>query len=186
MLIETSIITILLLSNNLNKKKTIFYESLLIDNYSTCIKITILTFTIFFLLLCLYYVKQHSITEFEFPILIAFAVFAILLLISTNDLITFYLSIEMQSLCLYVLAAFKKSSQFSSEAGLKYFVLGAFSSSLLLFGMSLIYGFTGSTNFSEINKLLATAADPTYTLNLGLIFLLCGFLFKLTAVPFHV
>jgi NADH-quinone oxidoreductase subunit N len=113
-----------------------------------------------------------------------------MVLLSANDLITFYLSIELQSLCLYILAAFKKNSQLSSEAGLKYFILGAFSSSILLFGMSLIYGFSGSTNFVEIKKIIISTTnyqiELPYTLQLGLIFLICGFLFKLTAVPFHV
>jgi NADH-quinone oxidoreductase subunit N len=119
-----------------------------------------------------------------------FSVFAILVLISANDLVTVYLSIELQSLCLYVLAAFKRTSQFSSEAGLKYFVLGAFSSSILLFGMSLLYGFSGSTNFSEISQITISTLNLQdnlpYAFQLGFIFLLCGFLFKLTAVPFHV
>jgi NADH:ubiquinone oxidoreductase subunit 2 (subunit N) len=96
----------------------------------------------------------------------------------------------MQSLCLYVLAAFKKTSQFSSEAGLKYFILGALSSSLLLFGMSLIYGTTGSTNFLDITKnilcLTNTQLETSYILILGIILLLCGLLFKITAVPFHI
>jgi len=134
--------------------------------------------------------KQEFSDKFEFLILIALATFALLVLISTNDLISFYLSIEMQSLCLYVLAAFKHTSQLSIEAGLKYFVLGALSSSLLLFGMSLIYGFTGSTNFIEISKnilLNNVNLDTTSsTFILGFILILCGFLFKLTAVPFHI
>jgi NADH:ubiquinone oxidoreductase subunit 2 (subunit N) len=96
----------------------------------------------------------------------------------------------MQSLCLYVLAAFKKTSQFSLEAGLKYFILGALSASLLLFGMSLIYGSTGSTNFSSITKNILNISNielnTPYMLILGLILLLSGLLFKITAVPFHV
>jgi NADH-quinone oxidoreductase subunit N len=95
----------------------------------------------------------------------------------------------MQSLCLYILAAFKQTSKLSTEAGLKYFILGAFSSSLLLFGMSLIYGFSGSTNFNEITKSIlsidAFEMLPS-TFILGIVLLLCGLLFKLTAVPFHI
>lgn len=128
--------------------------------------------------------------KFEFPILINFSIFAMLVLISSYDLITFYLSIEMQSLCLYILAAFKKTSRFSTEAGIKYFVLGALSSSLLLFGMSLIYGFSGSTNLADITMYLIGNSNHNVvvplTLNLGFLFLLIGFLFKITAVPFHV
>jgi NADH-quinone oxidoreductase subunit N len=144
---------------------------------------------ILFLVIAIESVKQEFSDRFEFLILIALTTFALLLLISTNDLISFYLSIEMQSLCLYVLAAFKRTSQLSAEAGLKYFVLGALSSSFLLFGMSLIYGFTGSTNFTEISKSIVNSANlenMSSTLILGLILVLCGFLFKLTAVPFHI
>lgn len=184
------IITLFLLYNNLNKKKTIFFGNLLIDNYSTCLKIAIIVSTIIFLNISLDSIKKNFPLEFEFSILIMFSIVAILILISANDLITFYLSIELQSLCLYVLAAFKKTSQFSSEAGLKYFVLGAFSSSILLFGMSLIYGFSGSTNFYEISQTIVNTLNSQdsfpYTFQLGFIFMLCGFLFKLTAVPFHV
>jgi len=190
LLIEINIITLLLLLNNLYKTRIIFYESLISDNYTIFIKITLLLAIILFLVIALEPSKQEFSDKFEFLILIALATFALLVLISTNDLISFYLSIEMQSLCLYVLAAFKHTSQLSIEAGLKYFVLGALSSSLLLFGMSLIYGFTGSTNFIEISKnilLNNVNLDTTSsTFILGFILILCGFLFKLTAVPFHI
>jgi NADH-quinone oxidoreductase subunit N len=189
LLIETILLTFILLNLNINKQKIIFFESLYIDSYTTNLKMLILGFTLIFYVLVLSSIKKDAILDFEFPILIALTVFSILILISAHDLITFYLSIEMQSLCLYILASFKKSSQLSAEAGLKYFVLGALSSSLMLFGMSFIYGFTGSTNFSEINKLLVDIPNPlseSLSLKLGLIFLLCGLLFKLTAAPFHI
>lgn len=190
LLIGTLFITAFLLYNNLGKKKVIFFGSLIIDNYSTVLKILLIIFTIIFLSMSATSIQKNFPLDFEFLILLIFSVVAVLLLVSTNDLITFYLSIELQSLCLYVLAAFKRTSQFSSEAGLKYFVLGAFSSSILLFGMSLIYGFSGSTNFTEISQLIISAVDSQdklpYTFQLGFIFLLCGFLFKLTAVPFHI
>ena len=149
----------------------------------------ILICIILFLVISVETVKKEFSERFEFLMLIALTTFALLILVSTNDIITFYLSIEMQSLCLYVLAAFKRSSQLSTEAGLKYFVLGAFSSSFLLFGMSLIYGFTGSTNFAEISKSILNSTNLENIPNtfiLGFILILCGFLFKLTAVPFHI
>jgi NADH-quinone oxidoreductase subunit N len=142
-----------------------------------------------FLVITREHTQQHFSERFEFIILLALSVFALLLLVSSHDLITFYLSIEMQSLCLYVLAAFKRTSRLSTEAGLKYFILGALSSSLLLFGMSMIYGFTGSTNFNVITKYILsieTVENTPYTFTLGIILLLCGLLFKLTAVPFHI
>ena len=188
LLVWIHFVTILLLSNNFYKTKSIFYESIVSDNYTITIKIITLICAIIFLTMTAEHIKQHFSDRFEFLILITLAIFALLLLISANDFITFYLSIEMQSLCLYVLAAFKRTSQLSTEAGLKYFILGAFSSSLLLFGMSVIYGFTGSTNFAEITKniLNNNLESNSYTLTLGFILLLCGLLFKLTAVPFHV
>lgn len=189
LLIEIHSITFILLLNNLHRTKIIFYESIISDNYTILIKMIILVCMILFLVIAIEPVKQEFSDRFELLILIALTTFALLLLVSTNDLISFYLSIEMQSLCLYVLAAFKRTSQLSTEAGLKYFVLGALSSSFLLFGMSLIYGFTGSTNFAEISKSILNSANlenVTNTLILGLILVLCGFLFKLTAVPFHI
>jgi NADH-quinone oxidoreductase subunit N len=122
--------------------------------------------------------------KFEYPVLLLFAAAGMLVMVSANDLITLYVGLELQSLSLYVVAAFKRDSARSSEAGLKYFVLGALSSGMLLYGASLIYGFTGSTQFTEI----AAAVQPS-NVNLGLIFglvfLLAGLAFKISAVPFH-
>jgi NADH-quinone oxidoreductase subunit N len=189
LLLEIHLITIVLLTNNLYKTKTLFYESIVTNNYTVIIKIILLVCAIVFLTLAIEHIKQDFSERFEFLILIALSTFALLLLVSANDLIMLYLSIEAQSLCLYVLAAFKRTSQLSTEAGLKYFILGALSSSLLLFGMSVIYGFTGTTNFTEIVKGIlsnTTLENTPYTLTLGFILLLCGLLFKLTAVPFHI
>lgn len=151
-------------------------------------KIVLIGCSMLFLSLALNYLRQTFSKEFEVLLLLTFAVFASLILLSSNDLITLYLGIEAQSLCLYVLAAMKKTSQFSSEAGLKYFVLGALSSSLLLFGMSLIYSIIGSTNFDVIAKTLAGTNLYEYlpmTLILGFTCVLCSLLFKVAAVPFH-
>jgi NADH-quinone oxidoreductase subunit N len=189
LLIEIHAVTILLLSNNFHKTRVLFYNSLISDNYTIIIKMLVLTCTIIFLTMIIEQVKQHFSERFEFLILIALSTFSLLLLTAAHDLITFYLSIEMQSLCLYVLTAFKRTSKLSTEAGLKYFILGALSSSLLLFGMSMIYGFIGSTNFDDIVKSilnLETIDQVPLSFSLGLILLLCGLLFKLTAVPFHI
>jgi len=105
-------------------------------------------------------------------------------MISSYDFISMYLTIEMQSLCFYVLACSKRNSEFSTEAGLKYFILGAFSSGILLFGASLIYGFSGITNFEELTKLSYSEHMGTGVL-IGMLFIAVGFLFKLTAAPFH-
>lgn len=115
-----------------------------------------------------------------------------LLLVSSIDFISMYLTIELQSLCFYVIASFKRNSEFSTEAGIKYFILGAFSSGLLLFGFSLIYGFTGTTNILQLSNIFICGVQQMWistgslrACELGMIFILVGFLFKLTAVPFH-
>lgn len=184
--LETQIITLLLLTNNFNKEKIIFYDSFISNNYSIIIKILILSSTILFTILTINQIIQQFATNFEFIILLLFVTFSLLVLVSSNDFITLYLSLELQSLSIYILVSFKKKLQFSSEAGLKYFILGSLSSSLLLFGISLIYGATGSTNFHDIMKISSINIEFTSIFILGLILLICGLLFKLTAVPFHI
>jgi len=130
------------------------------------------------------YLRQARLMKFEYPVLILLASTGMMMMISANDLIALYLGVELQSLALYVLATFRTSSVRSSEAGLKYFVLGALSSGMLLYGCSLIYGFTGTTGFTGI-----AAAAGTSSTNLGLIFglvfFMAGLAFKVSAVPFH-
>lgn len=188
--IVTLIFTILLFINSPFESKSIFYSSLMIDEFATFIKIIVLSSTIVVILFSLDYNKRSFIESFEFVIIILLAVFGILLLVSSYDFITLYLAIELQSLCLYVLAAFKRNFEHSTEAGLKYFVLGAFSSGLLLFGFSLVYGFTGLTNFEDLSKfftgfhLLDNNVLSTGVL-LGVLLIASGLLFKLAVVPFH-
>ena len=135
------------------------------------------------------YNNYEKINSFEYWILILLATVAILFIIQAYDLLTMYLSIEFQSLIFYILASFKRTSEFSTEAGLKYFVLGAFSSALLLFGSSLIYGLTGLTNFLDLAKFLT--GMPTLELSswvgfiTGFTLILVSLLFKLSAAPFH-
>lgn len=130
------------------------------------------------------YVKQEGFERFEYPILILLATAGMMLMVSANDLIALYLGLEMQSLSLYVLAAINRESIRSSEAGLKYFVLGALSSGMLLYGASLIYGFTGHTDFAGIAEAMA-GSGRSIGLIFGLVFLLAGLAFKISAVPFH-
>ena len=131
------------------------------------------------------YFIESKLTRFEIPILILFSSLGMMILISSNDLISMYLGIELQSLALYVLAAIKKDSLQSSEAGVKYFVLGALSSGILLYGCSLIYGFSGATNFDEIQNNLSSLDSLNLGLIFGLVFVLSGLAFKVSAVPFH-
>ncbi|MDH6268795.1 NADH-quinone oxidoreductase subunit N [Rhizobium sp. SG_E_25_P2] len=128
--------------------------------------------------------KFDNIDKFEFPILVVLATLGMTIMISANDLITVYMALELQSLALYVVAALNRDSARSTEAGLKYFVLGALSSGMMLYGMSLVYGFTGHTGFAEITQAL-TAETRSIGLVFGLVFVLAGVAFKISAVPFH-
>ena len=131
------------------------------------------------------YFKELKLSRFEIPVLISFSTLGMLILISSNDLISMYLGIELQSLTLYVVAAIKRDSIQSAESGVKYFVLGALSSGILLYGCSLIYGFTGTTNFEEIRLSLISINHLSLGIIFGLVFVLVGLAFKVSAVPFH-
>src|SRR5882762_1612008 len=130
------------------------------------------------------YNEREKIARFEFPVLILLATTGMLMMISADDLISLYIGLELQSLALYVVAAFKRDTATSSEAGLKYFVLGALSSGMLLYGCSLIYGFSGTTSFEQ---LAASFAGGTYSIGIiiGIVFVSVGLAFKCSAVPFH-
>jgi proton-translocating NADH-quinone oxidoreductase chain N len=186
--IQTLIIVFLLNINNYYCDVIIFNNSLIIDSFGILIKSFVLLSTICILLMSLRYNRFELINNFEFSILIILTILGTLLLISSYDLIAMYLAIELQSFCSYILSAFKRNSEFSAEAGLKYFILGAFSSGFLLFGCSLIYGFTGTTNYEQI-ALLLVGVDHNYINNngiiIGTVFILISFLFKLSAAPFH-
>ena len=132
---------------------TLFNNSIIHDYISFYSKILILIFSLICLLMIGNYIRYQKLNQFEYVIIILLAVLGFLILCSANDLITTYLAIELQSLSFYVMASFKKNSSFSVEAGLKYFVLGSFSSAILLLGSSLIYGATGSINFSDFKDL---------------------------------
>jgi len=129
--------------------------------------------------------EEHGIGRFEFPVLILLATTGMMVMVSANDLITLYLGLELQSLALYVVAAFDRDSVRSSESGLKYFVLGALSSGMLLYGASMIYGFAGTTSFAVLAKTLTGAGTPAAGLIIGMVFVSVGLAFKCSAVPFH-
>ena len=126
-----------------------------------------------------------KLINFEIPILLLFSTLGMMLMISANNLMSMYLAIELQSLSLYVAAAIKRDSLSSAESGVKYFILGALSSGILLYGFSLIYGFTGSMNFNEINSYLLRYENLNLGLIFGLVFVMVGLAFKVSAVPFH-
>ena len=132
-----------------------FYNTFVIDELTFLLKVMVLCSTGAALLMSMDYLKTSSLNVFEYSILVLLSCISMLLLVSSYDFISMYLAIEMQSLCFYVLAASKRNSEFSTEAGLKYFLLGAFSSGILLFGCSLVYGSTGITNFEDLAKCFA-------------------------------
>ena len=160
----------------------LFNESVIIDFLSSFMKIATLLSAFLVLVISSNYLKISQIMKIEYPILILSSVLGMMIMISSNDLIVFYMGLELQSLALYVLATFNRDQLKSSEAGLKYFVLSALSSGLLLYGCSLIYGFTGSTNFDLISENLNSG---DYALTFGIVFILVGLAFKISAVPFH-
>jgi len=159
-----------------------FGGSFIVDPFARFLKLLALTGSATAILMSTSYLKVERQERFEYPILIVLSATGMLMLISAADLIALYLGLELMSLALYVLAAINRDSVRSSEAGLKYFVLGALSSGMLLYGASLIYGFTGTVNFAGIAK---AAGDGGIGLVFGLVFLFAGFCFKISAVPFH-
>ena len=163
-------------------RMTLFNNSVVIDYMSSFMKIITLLGAFLVLIISSSYLKIFKIFKIEYPILILSSVLGMMVMISSNDLMVFYMGLELQSLALYVLATFNRDQLKSSEAGLKYFVLSALSSGLLLYGCSLVYGFSGSTNFDTIANQLNS---NEYVLTFGIVFILVGLAFKISAVPFH-
>ena len=165
----------------------LFFDTLVFDTFSFYFKIIIISIT----LICIIFFKKGTFTlifnSFEFFILLQLAVFGTLLILNSNDFLSFYLALELQSLSFYSLGCFNRQSAFSVEASLKYFILGAFASGFFLFGASLVYGATGTTNFLLLSDFfsLGFTTYNFYCLIVGLIFMLIGILFKLSVAPFH-
>ena len=157
-----------------------------VDAFSNFCKVIIFAGAAFAILMSDRFVGGDDLTRFEYPILIVLAALGMSMMVSANDLIALYMGVETQSLALYILASFNRDSRRSTEAGLKYFVLGALSSCLLLYGASLIYGFTGATQFDAIAKVAASTKElGNVGLVVGLVFLISGLAFKVSAAPFH-
>ena len=167
-------------------RETVFAGAFTIDLYGRFLKILILAGSAGALVLSLGYLTRAKIMRFEIPVLVLLATTGMMMMVSASDLIALYVSLELMSLALYVLAAVRRDQLRSSEAGLKYFVLGALSSGMLLYGLSLLYGFTGTTAFSALAaKLQDPAIGSSLGVIVGLVFLLVGLAFKISAVPFH-
>ena len=176
------IITVAIILNSTNSTEKIFLDSFVRDSFSNFFKILILISSLFVLNSSKNFIIDNKLDKFEYPILILAAVLGMFVMVSSNNLLGLYLGIEMQSLSLYVLASLNRDSAKSTEAGVKYFVLGALSSGLLLYGCSLVYGFTGSTNYYTIAE---NFNSGNIALLFGLVFILVGLTFKISAVPFH-
>jgi NADH:ubiquinone oxidoreductase subunit 2 (subunit N) len=203
-----------LLINNPVIEALSFHKAFLTDSLTCFLKALVLIGSIVSVLISFDYLKTQAFYSFEYMVLILLSTGAMMLLLSSNDFLSLFLSVELQGLAFYVLAASKRDSEFSTEAGLKYFILGAFSSGILLFGCSLIYGLSGITNFEELMKLISGGGEgpeastlgsrlpwdkdlggsPSFGplpemeffgIILGILFVLVGFLFKLHAAPFH-
>jgi NADH-quinone oxidoreductase subunit N len=159
----------------------------IVDDYAIFFKVLVLLASACCLLISREYLEIQDIARFEYVVLVLLATAGMMLMISANDFIALYLGLEMQSLALYVIAAFHRDEVRSVEAGLKYFVLGALASGMLLYGVSLIYGYSGSTTFVALQAVIADlqAAMPPVGLIIGLVFVMAGLAFKVSAVPFH-
>ena len=163
---------------------TLFNDAIIIDDFARYMKCLVLAAALAAILMARGYLERTRLQRFEYPVLILLATLGMCLMVSARDLIAMYLALELQGLCLYVLAAIKRDSLRSSEAGLKYFVLGALSSGILLFGCSLLYGFAGATSFEALASTSGTMPENLGLL-FGLVFVLAGLAFKCSAVPFH-
>jgi len=180
------VVTLVLVRMQPAESQKAFEGMFLADGFARFAKFLILIGSGFAIVQSLGYIKHNRMDRFEYPVLILLASVGMMMMVSANDLIALYLGLELQSLSLYVLAAFKRDSERATESGLKYFVLGSLSSGMLLYGSSLIYGFTGSTSFDQIAEVLkAGGSHSSMGLVVGIVFLSSGLAFKISAVPFH-
>ncbi len=163
---------------------TTFGGMFVLDGFAIFLKTLVLASAVAALLMSSRYLEDKQINAFEFPILMLTATLGMMMMVSASSLLSLYVGLELQSLSLYVLAAFNRNRVRSTEAGLKYFVLGAVSSGMLLYGISLVYGFTGTINFDALAGVLASEGDNIGVI-IGMVFVLAGLAFKVSAVPFH-
>ena len=159
----------------------------IVDKFGVFFKVLVLAGSSLAIVMSMDYIEREGMSRFEFPVLMLLSTIGMLLMLSANDLISLYLGLELQSLALYVVAAFRRDDLRSTEAGMKYFVLGALSSGMLLYGASMVYGFTGTTAFVDIADSLTQPASgaPPVGVIVGIVLVIAGLAFKVSAVPFH-
>jgi len=162
---------------------TTFKGMFVTDTFAVYAKVMVLGASALSLILSLGWLAQEEIKKFEYAVLVLFATLGMLMMVSANDLMSLYIGLELQSLALYVLASFKRDSVKSTEAGLKYFVLGSVASGMMLYGMSMVYGFSGTTNFEVLSEVLSEHQATGVVV--GLVFVMAGLAFKVSAAPFH-
>ncbi|NBO20571.1 MAG: NADH-quinone oxidoreductase subunit N, partial [Rhodobacteraceae bacterium] len=153
------------------------------DGFGRFAKVVVLVSAAAVLALSQDYMIRHDLLRFEYPVIMSLSIVGMMIMVAAGDLMSLYLGLELQSLSLYVIASLRRDSVKSTEAGLKYFVLGSLSSGMLLYGASLVYGYAGTTLFSGILSTLGHGA-PIGVL-IGLVFMLAGLAFKVSAAPFH-
>ena len=176
------ILTAAIIFNSPNNVEKIFLDSFMRDPFSNFFKILILVSSFFVLNASKHFIIDNKLAKFEYPIIVLLSILGMFFMVSSNDIILFYLGLELQSLSLYILAAIDRDNLRSSESGIKYFILSALSSGLLLYGCSLLYGFTGTTNFDLIAEQLTKENTGAI---FAMVFILVGLAFKVSAVPFH-
>jgi NADH-quinone oxidoreductase subunit N len=171
------------ISSDSASAQTAFNGMFIDDGFARFAKVVILLSAAAVLVMSVDYMRRRDLMKFEYPILIVLAVVGMMMMVSSGNLMSLYMGLELQSLSLYVVASFRRDSVKSTEAGMKYFVLGALSSGLLLYGASLVYGYTGSTDFATIIQ--AAGHGGSIGLMIGLVLVIAGLAFKVSAVPFH-
>jgi NADH-quinone oxidoreductase subunit N len=162
-----------------------FNGQFIADPFALFVKLVILAASALGVIVSLDYNEHENLRRFEFPVLVLYATVGMMVMVSASNLMTLYLGVELNALAIYVLAAFARDDLRSSEAGLKYFVLGALASGLLLYGISLVYGFTGTMDFAKLAGVLADPAKVSPGLIVGVVFMISGLAFKVSAAPFH-
>jgi NADH-quinone oxidoreductase subunit N len=166
-------------------RQVTLYSLFITDGFGVFMKTLVLIGAGFSIILAMRFNEREGIGRFEYPVLVLLATAGMLMMMSANDFISLYIGLELQNLALYVIASFQRDQLRSTEAGLKYFVLGALSSGMLLYGISMVYGFAGSTNFDTLAHTLNDASGLSTGLVIGVVFVIVGLAFKVSAVPFH-
>jgi len=183
--VATLALAFVMVAVSMGRSETALGGLFIADAFGDFMKLLVLAGSSVTLVMAMRYIEREDMARFEYPVLILFATLGMLLMISANDMLSLYLGLELQSLSLYVVAAFRRDHLRSSEAGLKYFVLGALSSGMLLYGISMIYGFAGTTSFDVLAAQLGGEGAVGIGLLVGIVFLAAGLAFKISAVPFH-